>query len=128
MCWDPLTTASLLSLSLAISFQPPSFLSISVFSLAGHSLLSLSLADNGSIFSGRKWPHPNPANPFPHRDCPCHSDWQWHRCKVHNIESPNFFFYNFFYSCNNIITGLFMANTGLFVECLCVCGIFFFLY
>ena len=29
-----------------------------------------------------------------------------------------------FFLCNNITTGLFVANTGLFVECLCVCGIF----
>ena len=43
------------------------------------------------------------------------------------VESSNFFFYNFFYSCNNITTGLFVANTRLFVECLCVCGIFFIL-
>ena len=124
---DPLTTTGLLSLSLAISCWPPSFLSISFFSLVGHGILSLSLVDNDSIFSSRKWPHPSPANPFPHRDCLCHSDRQWHRCKVHNTESPNFFFYNFFYSCNNITTGLFVENTGLFVECLCVCGIFFFI-
>ena len=90
---DPLTTTGLLSLSLAITYRPPSFFSISVFSLADHSLLSLSLADNDGIFSGRKWPHPSSANPFPHRDCPCHFDRQWHRCKVHNTKSPNFFLF-----------------------------------
>ena len=112
---DTLTTGGLLSLSLAISCRSPSFLSISVFSLVGHSLLSLSLAGNDDIFSGRKWPHPSPTNHFPYCDCTCHSDRQWHRCKVHNTESPNFFFLHFFYSCNNITSGLFVANTGLFV-------------
>ena len=87
----------LLSLSLVISCRSPSFLSISVFSLVGHSLLSLSLTGNDSIFFDRKWPHPSPVNPFPHRDCPCHSDRQWHQCKVHNTESPNYFFSTIFF-------------------------------
>ena len=117
----------ILSLSLAISCWAPSFLSISVFSLVGHGLLSLSLAGNDGIFSSRKWSHLSPANPFPHRDCPCHYDRQWHRCKVHNTKS-NFFFLNFLF-IHAIISLL--DSLWKILDCLwnvCVFAEYFFLY